>query len=216
MKPLEIVCIVTITVVTGLVLIPFGRHFHAVGKVSTMAQCGKNIYKFLVDPDIGTEWDSLQSFQSSTDYFQKQLATQRCTVSQRLTLFDISAGMMPECSSADLFTSSNNAWTVLATHGDIKEFFLVPMLVSRNLNVSRLLNHVVTANPQEHAFTFIPPVKGQPKWGAWAVVVTRGGQVLITEDAKKGFFSPSDRSSQGEMRELTLKYLTPDGCQAGK
>lgn len=212
-KPIETACVCIVTVMAGLVLIPFVSHFRAVGKVATMAQCGKNIYQFLVDPDMGEEQGSRQFFRSSTDYFRKQLASHQRPESSRLTLFDISAGMVPECKSASQFASSNNAWTVLATPVGAEEFPSVPILASRNLDVSGLQRHVVTEQPQMCALPFIPPGTGQPEWREWAVIVTSGGRIILSANAKKGVSFPSDMCAQGKNRELALRYLTPDESQ---
>ena len=178
-----------------------------------MAQCGKNIYVFFarMDLDLGTGQESRLSFQNSTDYFRELLVTRQGEDPGSLRTLDISAGLVPECKTPARFTSSNNAWTLLATSATNEAF---PVLLSRSLDVSSLLTHMSTTPTQTPAPLFTPPAEGQPKWGKWAVVVVRGGAISMTENAKKKFPAILGTSfTKEQIPEQTFEYLTPDERQ---
>jgi hypothetical protein len=212
MKPIEATCVGIVTVLMGLALLPLVRHSYAVGELSTLAQCGKNIYMAVAHSGWDAEFNRLDHFQNSTDYFREKMLDSENT-NRALRLFDLSAGMMPVCKTADLFSSSNNAWVVRASPTTDDKHPLVPLLLSRNLDVSHLSDGIIRSTPPTYNLGFKNPDPKLPKWGAWAVVVVDGGAIFTTSNVRRGFRLPQKVGVSTNGTPVSLNYLTPDGEQ---
>lgn len=208
------------------------RHGCAAGKASAMSQHGINIYNSLTideyesglwprDMGINLEINCCQpkwlDAKSSTEFFYHYLSacSDGLTVNggkvRRVSLLDLSAGLVKTSKSLDQFSATNNAWIVVKNRPDKKIMPKVPILISKNLDVRTFASHYAPAFHTNEKIAFERSFNFNiiPKYGV--IVYNDGSVVQVKNRARFLRWSTiyNNQEFDCSIGRKKLKYLTP-------